>query len=256
MHLTDAAPFLTGGTHHDSDTEDPRGDDERPLLLDEPEAPAELPESLRTALTAAELTGIGAEALKSDPAQNIRGGAALLASYQRALDAPLPGDPRDWYGAVARYGGSTDKAAAGRFADEVYAQIRAGADRVTDDGQRVVLPQTAVDPDTSWLDRLDLPNGNRNLDVECPPGLDCEWIPAPYEHYGATPRRVRQPRPQPAAGQPADPLHRHPRHRGQLRHHAAARAEPQVRVVAIHAAVVRRPCRPARAQRRRRVAGR
>src|SRR5262249_5428252 len=166
MHLTDAAPFLTGGTHYDSDTEDPRGDDERPLVLDEPEAPAELPESLRTAPAAAQVTGIGAEALKSRPAQNIRGGAALLASYQRALGAPLPGEPRDWYGAVARYGGSTDKAAAGRFADEVYGQIRAGADRVTDDGQRMVLPPTAVDPDTSTLDQLDLPHANPHLHIQ------------------------------------------------------------------------------------------
>ncbi len=181
MHLTDAAPFLTGGTHHDHGTEDPRGDETRPLELAE-QAVAPLAESLRTLPTTAELTGIDAAALKADPAQNIRGGAALLASYQRALGAPLSADPADWYGAVARYGGSTDAAAAATFADEVYAQLRAGADRFTDDGQHVVLPATDVRPDTSWLDRLGLPPGVRDTEnVECPSDVDCEWIPAPYQ---------------------------------------------------------------------------
>jgi len=181
MHLTDAAPFLAGGTHHDSGAEDPRGDETRPLELAE-QSVAPLAESLRTLPSTAELTGIDAAALKSDPAQNIRGGAALLASYQRELGAPLSGDPADWYGAVARYGGSTDAAAAGRFADEVYEQIRAGADRVTDDGQRVVLTPTAVEPDRGRLDGLGLPPGERSPDeVECPSDVDCEWIPAPYQ---------------------------------------------------------------------------
>jgi len=187
MHLTDAAPFLTGGSHHDEGTEDARGDEDRPLQLDEQDAAAPLPESLRTAPAAAQLTGIEDTALKSDPAQNIRGGAALLASYQDAIGAPRSADPAGWYGAVARYGGSTDAAAAGRFADEVYGQIGAGADRVTDDGHRVTLAPTPVVPDRGWLGRLGLPPGDRNPDVECPAGLGCEWIPAPYERTGPNP---------------------------------------------------------------------
>jgi N-acetyl-anhydromuramyl-L-alanine amidase AmpD len=190
MHLTDAAPFLDGGTHHNDGAEDPRGDETRPLRLETEGlagAPTELPESLHTVPTAAQVSGIDAHVLKSDPVQNIRGGAALLASYQRALGAPPTNDPRDWYGAVARYGGSTDATAARQFADEVYAQIRAGADRVTDDGQRVVLAPTAVSPDTGWLERLGLPSGTRNPHVECPKKLDCEWIPAPYQQTGPNP---------------------------------------------------------------------
>jgi N-acetyl-anhydromuramyl-L-alanine amidase AmpD len=188
MHLTDAAPLLSAGTHHDDGTEDARGDEERPLQL-EPQAQSaqDLPESLETAPRAQQLTGIDGDAIKRDPAQNIRGGAALLADYQRQLGAPLSADPADWYGAVARYGGSTDAAAAKSFADDVYARIRAGADRVTDDGQHITLTPTAVTPDTHWLDRLGLPAGQRDPSVECPNGLDCESVPAPYVHYGSTP---------------------------------------------------------------------
>ncbi|HEY0641432.1 MAG TPA: peptidoglycan recognition family protein [Pseudonocardiaceae bacterium] len=179
MHLTDAAPFLEG-THHDHGDEDPRGDETRPLTV-EASGATEVTEAQRTLLTTAGLTGVDAATLKADPAQNIRGGAALLASYQRELGAPLSGDPADWYGAVARYGGSTDAASARRFADEVYGQLRAGADRVTDDGQRVVLAPAAVEPDRTWLDRLGLPPGARSTDTECPSDLACEWIPAPYQ---------------------------------------------------------------------------
>lgn len=187
MHLTDAAPWLADGAHHDRAEEDPRGDESRPLPRVEAQ-PGELPESLRTLPTTADLTGLDEAALRSDPHQNIRGGAALLASYQQALGAPRSSDPADWYGAVARYSGATDTSAARRFADEVYEQIRVGADRITDDGQRVVLAATDVAPDTSWLGRLGLPPGERTDAVECPAGLDCEWIPAPYVQYGATVR--------------------------------------------------------------------
>src|SRR5690606_3401971 len=51
---------------------------------------------------AARLTGISAERLRRDPTANIRGGAALLASYQRVPST----DPAQWHAAVARYAGS------------------------------------------------------------------------------------------------------------------------------------------------------
>jgi hypothetical protein len=185
MHLTDAAPFLAEGNHHDHG-EDSRGDESRPLPAQEPAAtPEPLHESMRTLPTAVGLTGADAATLKADPAANIRGGAALLASYQRELGAPLSADPADWYGAVARYGGSTDARSAARFANQVYGQLRTGADRVTDDGQRVVLEPTAVEPDLSWLDRLGLPRAADDTNqVECPADLGCEWIPAPYQVTG------------------------------------------------------------------------
>ena len=50
--------------------------------------------------------------------------------------------------------------------------------------------------------------------VDCPASLGCESVPAPYEQYGDTTRRLRQPRPRGPAARPDDRLHRHPRHRG------------------------------------------
>ncbi|MEU4230599.1 N-acetylmuramoyl-L-alanine amidase [Nonomuraea sp. NPDC026600] len=81
------------------------------------------------------LTGLPPARLRTDPAANIRGGAALLASYQRRPSA----NPADWYDAVARYSGAPGPHAARAFADEVFAVLRTGAARHTDDGQPVRL---------------------------------------------------------------------------------------------------------------------
>jgi hypothetical protein len=173
MHLTDvsAAP---PGSHHDGD-EDPRGDEARPAL--HPRAtPADLSApSLHTVELAARLTNVDTATLRGDPAQNIRGGAALLARYQRELGAQ-GSSPADWYGAIAKYSGANEPGAAAAFANEVLAVLRSGAERVTDDGQRVRL---AAHPEVALP--AEAPN---DPETECPPGLGCEWIPAPYADLG------------------------------------------------------------------------
>ena len=181
MHLTDV-DTATAGTHHDAGTEDPRGDDARPMHV--PAVPADdvSTPSLRTIDTAVGLTGVDAATLRTDPAQNIRGGAALLASYQHDLGVTSD-NPADWYGAVARYSGAQDTGSAAAFADEVFTTIKTGADRVTDDGQHVRLAPTAVTPNTAQVTQLGL-RVTQKGEAECPPGLGCEWFPAPYEQYG------------------------------------------------------------------------
>lgn len=147
--------------------------------------PAATTPSLQTIDLAARLTGADADALRGDPAQNIRGGAALLAHYQEVLDAPRHADPAVWYGAVARYSGASEAQSAKRFADEVYATIRAGAARGTDDGQRVALPaQPSVRPDVAQLRGLGLPSADTESteDIECPRDLGCDWIPAAFDY--------------------------------------------------------------------------
>ncbi|PWU44961.1 N-acetylmuramoyl-L-alanine amidase [Micromonospora globispora] len=195
MHLTDADQVLSGpSSSHVDEDEDPRGDDSRPLVVDAAAAAAPagdvLPQaSLQTLDAAAALTGLSAEALRTDAAANIRGGAALLTSYQKELGAPMgaDSDPAAWYGAVARYSGADTEDAAAAFADEVYDQIRIGAGRTTDDGQRVTLAASAVTPDESGLHRLGLRRAERPDGLECPVRVACEWIPAPYEKYGPNP---------------------------------------------------------------------
>ncbi|MBY8875563.1 N-acetylmuramoyl-L-alanine amidase [Micromonospora sp. PLK6-60] len=191
MHLTDAAQVAStpSSAHVDAD-EDPRGDEFRPLTLDPAVAatPAGdvLPRAaLQTVDAAAALTGLPVRTLRTDAAANIRGGAALLASYQKRLGGPVGAgsDPAAWYGAVARYSGADTSDAAAAFADEVYDQLGQGASRTTDDGQRVTLAATAVTPDRSGLPRLGLRRAERPDGLECPVRLACEWIPAPYAEY-------------------------------------------------------------------------
>lgn len=180
MHLTDAAAY-SGSNHHGASEEDPRGDESRPAVptAEAPE-PAEIPAGLRTLERAAELTGESRERLRTDPAANIRGGAALLADYQKSIGAPLSDDPGQWYGAVAKYSGADQEEAARFFADEVFATIESGEERVTDDGHRVKLhPVRNLDAVKTWLKKLKL-RAPRRDGVECPPTVSCEWIPAGY----------------------------------------------------------------------------
>ncbi|GGU56809.1 amidase [Streptomyces daghestanicus] len=186
MHLTDArAALARASSHHDAGAEDPRGDDARPALRPAagPAAPA-LPARLTTLPTAARLTGLSAEALRTDPAANVAGGAALLAAAQRTLGEPPSADPADWYGAVARFSGADDTATAAAYADDVYAVIRSGERRVTDAGQRVELAaRPEVAPETGQVARAGL-RTVPGAGTECPPTVSCEWIPAPYEEFG------------------------------------------------------------------------
>ncbi|MEU4656863.1 N-acetylmuramoyl-L-alanine amidase [Streptomyces sp. NPDC023723] len=187
MHLTDAATALAGSSEHQAEgTEDPRGDDARPALRPRAAVPdtAARPARLSTLPAAAELTGLGGAALRTDPAANVAGGAALLAAAQRDLGEPLSADPGDWYAAVARFSGADDSATAAAYADDVFALIRDGARRTTDAGQRVALAaRPDVVPETGQLARAGLRTASA-AGTECPATVSCEWIPAPYEEFG------------------------------------------------------------------------
>src|ERR671921_582123 len=69
---------------------DARGDDARARVA------APNPAALHTLDAAAALLGLSAALLKRDPAQNIRGGAALLAQAARANGAAPPASEADW----------------------------------------------------------------------------------------------------------------------------------------------------------------
>lgn len=187
MHLTDARTALADARpHHSEGTEDARGDSARPPLHPAAKVPraSQLPARLRTLPKAAELTGLSAEELRTDPAANVAGGAALLAAAQQDLGEPPSKDPADWYGAVARFSGADDSATATAYADDVYDVLRTGEERTTDAGQHVALAaRPDLAPDTAPLART----GLRTLDAdgaECPKTVSCEWIPAPYEEFG------------------------------------------------------------------------
>ncbi|MFC4536599.1 N-acetylmuramoyl-L-alanine amidase [Sphaerisporangium dianthi] len=114
---------------------------------------------------AAVLTGLSPAALKQDPNAGVCGGAALLASYHQGGDGP-----GSWRGAVARLGGKKD------FVTQVYRTLKNGQSRLTEDGERVTLAADAT---------VAVP-GQAAAEVDCPSGLDCEWIEAPYAKGDAT----------------------------------------------------------------------
>ncbi|MGH3749528.1 MAG: N-acetylmuramoyl-L-alanine amidase, partial [Micromonosporaceae bacterium] len=184
MHLTDidSVSSRRSAAGHHTGAEDPRGDDARPMRLNDSGPAAQPPASLRTLRLAATLTGHSRAELRSDPATNIHGGAAVLAHYQRQL-GKLSDDPGAWYGSVARYAGAEESTAARQFADEVYATMKTGAARTTDDGHRVELAARPVQPRRQQLAELGLRAADTSS-VDCPSTVSCEWIPAPYEAFG------------------------------------------------------------------------
>ncbi|MEV6007798.1 N-acetylmuramoyl-L-alanine amidase [Streptomyces sp. NPDC051976] len=151
-----------------------------PRYADLLKAPAE-----HTAAAAAALLGTDTAAVQGDEAQNIRGGAALLASYARSYGHGRPPRTLDgWYAAAARYSQSTEDKVAQAFADGVWATLRTGADRTTQDGQRITLAPTArLHPDRDDVRKLGLtevtppPSGQQ---PECPRSLHCDVIPGAY----------------------------------------------------------------------------
>ncbi|WP_030798790.1 N-acetylmuramoyl-L-alanine amidase [Streptomyces sp. NRRL S-337] len=195
MHLTDARTALARAPEFSEGDADARGDASRARkrvpegLAQQPALPAELPARLRTLPAAARLTGLPAERLRTDPAANVLGGAALLAAAQRGLGLAAEDDPARWYAAVARYGGQDDPRGGKAFADEVFSVIRQGQARTTDAGQRVRLPAApGLIPDAGQQKRLgaatraSASGGDRGL--ECPWNVACESVPAPYEEFG------------------------------------------------------------------------
>lgn len=165
MHLTDMTPSMLAG-----------GDAGAAGRADLAKTAAD--PALHTLEAAARLTGLSEQQLRADAAANIRGGAALLASYQKTVGEESSADPGHWYAAVARYSQSTQRQGAQAFADRVFGTLKKGAGRTTADGQRVALtadPQ--VSPATEQLSRLHLKSAAA-ADTECPTTVDCTFVPA------------------------------------------------------------------------------
>jgi N-acetyl-anhydromuramyl-L-alanine amidase AmpD len=169
MDLTDVTPAMAAG-----------GDAGTAGHGEQPKATAAAQHTLQQA---AKLTGLSTDQLQHDTAANIRGGAALLASYQKAITGKLSDTPSDWTGAIAKYSRYTDRTAATTFVNDVFATMNKGAtastgrahDQVTLDA----APATAR-PETAQLDKAGLKaapaDGTQQAD--CPPTVDCSFLPA------------------------------------------------------------------------------
>lgn len=132
--------------------------------------------ALHTLDRAARLLHATPTALEQNPVQNIRGGAALLAAYARQ-QGHLPGSIGGWYRAVTLYGGD---AGSTLFADAVYATIRSGVIRRISTGEVIRLPPHPSVP-ARLADRLPRARIRASSLPECPPELDCRFVPAAYK---------------------------------------------------------------------------
>ncbi|MFC1417814.1 N-acetylmuramoyl-L-alanine amidase [Streptacidiphilus cavernicola] len=155
--------------------------------------------ALHTLDAASGLLKVSGSELRTSTKQSVRGGAALLASYEKKLHGSLPTDAGSWYAAVAEYDQATDSATAQQFATRVFDTIRTGAARTTNDGQVVTLDATpAVAPQTTQLRSLALAPaaaGTATANAaaatpkpSCPSGMACTFVPANADNYDAANR--------------------------------------------------------------------
>ena len=175
MNLVHLDPDAAAEDHAQGKGEGAHDDGSARRTTDSPGANPD-PAGLDTLDTAAALMQVRPELLRTDDVANICGGAALLADYHR------PDEGGGWSAALARYSGAGDRATAMRFARQVLTVVRDGASRTTNDGHRVILPPTEVALDEAQVRSLGLAVTSEQ-GVDCPAGLGCEAIPAPYEWY-------------------------------------------------------------------------
>ncbi|MEV1333238.1 N-acetylmuramoyl-L-alanine amidase [Micromonospora costi] len=132
----------------------------------------------RTLDEAASLTGLAPAALRSEPAANVLGAAAVLRAYadRAGLTATGRDDLGRWYGPVARYGGAREAATARLYADTVYDLLRTGF--TSERGERV--DGRAVVPQRGALERAASPGDLGILSTDYPPAA---WAPASTSNY-------------------------------------------------------------------------
>ncbi|MFG2225837.1 N-acetylmuramoyl-L-alanine amidase [Streptomyces sp. NPDC048644] len=165
MNLTDVTPKMVAGGSAGA-----AGRSDIGSFTDHPE--------MHTLRTAAKLTGVPADRLRKDRKDNIRGGAALLAAYQKQLTGGTSDDPSQWTAAVAKYSRLTDKKAATSYVDKVYATITSGARQKSAHSPSVKMQaEPAAKPVAGQLGKLKLKD-TPSPQAECPPEMTCRFIPA------------------------------------------------------------------------------
>jgi N-acetyl-anhydromuramyl-L-alanine amidase AmpD len=141
---------------------------------------------LRGIAAASSASGVSAAQIKTSATQNIRAGAALLATYARDTVGATPADAGQWYGAVAKYSSSDEASVALGFADDVFAVMKKGAARTTSTGETVTLAATKTSPDASTAGSLALLD-RKHTSFDCPKTVQCRFIPAAYHQNSKEP---------------------------------------------------------------------
>ena len=147
--------------------------------------------ALHTAAKAAALAGIDLATAETNDVQNIRAGAALLASYEKQYNhgaLPPATDLTGWTVGVARYAEASETKVAQVFADDVFTTIRTGQSTTAQDGQTLSLAaQPWAHDDPGAAKRLGLVSVVPPADPvhdparlsapECPADLGCSYSP-------------------------------------------------------------------------------
>lgn len=144
-----------------------------------------------TLAAASKLTGLPIEVLKTDMAQNIRGGAALLRAYADEQGVNEK-DLGSWYEVVARYSNSSDLAVARLYADEVYRLLKSGFSATTPQGEEITVVAVEVEPQRGNYEQvvpLTSPDYAPGA-MDYGPGL---WVPASSANYTASSRESSYP---------------------------------------------------------------
>jgi hypothetical protein len=144
---------------------------------------------VQTLEAAAKLIGVPVEVLKTDIAENIRGGAALLRSYadEHGLDEKSRENLVVWYEVVARYSNASDRAVARFYADHIYKLLNSGFAGANPQGEEIIVTAQEVE----------LRRGNYEDVVPltspdyAPSALDYgpgAWVPASSSNYTVSSR--------------------------------------------------------------------
>ncbi|RLP96101.1 amidase [Micromonospora sp. BL4] len=133
---------------------------------------------VRTLDEAVALTRLSQAALRTEPAANVLGAAAVLRAYadQAGLTAATRDDVNAWYAPIARYGGASDPSIARLHADNVYDLLRAGFTSARGEAVagRPVAPRRGV------LERAAVLGGIGTLSTDYGPAA---WAPASTSNY-------------------------------------------------------------------------
>ncbi|PWR05581.1 hypothetical protein DKT68_26305 [Micromonospora acroterricola] len=133
---------------------------------------------VRTLDEAATLTRLSPVALRTEPAANVLGAAAVLRSYadQGGVTAAARDDVNAWHAPVARYGGASDPSVARLYADTVYDLLRTGFTSVRGEA----VPGRAVAPRRGDLEPAPVLGGIGTLSTDYGPAA---WAPASTSNY-------------------------------------------------------------------------
>jgi hypothetical protein len=144
---------------------------------------------VQTLLTAAKLTGVPPEVLKTDVIENIRGGAALLRSYadEYGLNEKSRENLAAWYEIVARYSNSSDLAVARFYADEIYRLLNSGFTGASPEGEQIIVVAQEVEIRRgNYEDVIPLTSPDYTLNaMDYGPGA---WVPASSSNYTVSSR--------------------------------------------------------------------